>query len=419
MADETVCANCGKAYSGAVCPDCGELGRIDLIPSLPLVGFIFLVLLLIGFSVTRIAVQSYDAKERSIADEWQNRGSADLSSGRADAAVEAFENALVYDRENARYRLQLATALVQAGRYVEAQSHLRSLWEQHPGDSQINLQLARLEARQGNLNGAERYYEGAIYGVWPDKINPYEQREQVRLEFAEALIAARQPGRAQAQLVALSGELPANSGKRKQVGDLLMKAGAPQLAYEQYMQGRTRIKGHPNTMALELAKAAFAENEFALANRWATTAVRENPQSKAAADFAKTTSQVLEIDPYQSGIGELGRALRVIHGFRVADARMAACFPTYTLGPHSRDEMPSFGKLAPAALNQVANFSTWGAQLRSQMVTKQMRHRDDLQENTMRFVFQTEVFASKNCSVPMTQDDVALNLLAKERWSNE
>lgn len=419
MAEETVCANCGKAYSGAVCPGCGELERINLLPSLPLVGFIFLALLLIGFSVTRIAVQSYKAKQSSIAAEWQSRGSSDLNSGRADAAVEAFENALVYDRENPEYRLQLATALVQAGRYVEAKSHLRSLWEEHPGDSQINLQLARLEARQGNLNEAERYFEGAIYGVWPDKTNPYDQRERVRLEFAEALIGARQPERAQAQLVALSGELPEYSARRKELGDLLMKAGAPQLAFEQYLHAREHSKGSKNAMAMELAKAAFAENNFAVANRWANTAVRETQNSPEAIEFARTISQVLGNDPYQLGIGELGRALRVIHGFQVADKRMGACFPTYTLGPHSREEMPNFGKLSPAALNQVANFSTWAAQLRSQMIAKQMRHRDDLQENTMRFVFQTERFAAKNCSIPMTPDDTALNLLAKERWSNE
>jgi tetratricopeptide (TPR) repeat protein len=415
MSEETVCPNCGKAYSGAVCPDCGEMQKFNLLPSLPLVGFIFLVLLLIGFSVTRVAVQSSKAKQRSIADEWQRRGESDLNSGQAEAAIEDFENALVYDRENASYRMQLATALVGAGRYDEAQSHLRSLWDERPGDSLVNLQLARLKARSGDLQGAERYFEGAIYGVWPEKEDPYDHREQVRLEFAEALIHAKLYSRAEAQLVSLSGELPAGSSKRKQVGDLLMQAGAPRLAFEQYSQARARKQ----PVALEMAKAAFAENDFALANKWSAVAVREEPKSEAAAEFATVTSKIIESDPYQSGLGELGRALRVIHAFHVADTRMSTCFPTYTLGPHSREATAKLAELPAATMNQVANFSTWAAQLRSQMNARQVRHRDDLQENAMRFVFQTEQFATKNCKLPMTADDTALNSLAKERWSNE
>ena len=416
MAEEQVCASCGKPYVGAVCPSCGDLKQLSLLPSLPLVSFVFVLLLLIGFSVTRIAVASYKAKQRSIANTWQSRGETDLGAGRATAAVDDFENALVYDRENASYRLQLATSLVQAGRYDEAQSHLRNLWEERPGDSTVNLQLARLAVRRGNLDLAERYYEGAIYGVWQNEQDPYVQRELVRIELAEILINAKRTEHAQAQLVSLTSEMPSTSPRRKDLGDLLMKAGSPRLAFQQYLEARNRNKG---SYALELARAAFAENDFALASKWAGTAVRENPKSDDAKEFARTANQVLSSDPYQAGIGEQKRAERVVRAFSTADARMAQCFPTYTLGPHSREASASLGALPAATMKQVVNFSTWAAQLRSQMTARKVQHRDDLQENAMRFVFQTEQFAAKNCSVTPTAEDSALVSLSKERWSNE
>jgi Flp pilus assembly protein TadD len=419
MSEERVCESCGHPYSGAECPQCGTLGRLNLLPSLPFVGFIFALFILIGFSVTRVAVASYKAKQRSTAYTWQMRGERDLREGRSADAVEAFENALVYDRENASYRLQLATALVQAGRFDEAQSHLRNLWEERPADSTVNLQLARLAARRGDLEEAERYYEGAIYGVWPDQQNPFSQREQVRLELAGALIKARRMQRAQAQLMTLSAELPTSSERRKEVGDLLMEAGVPRMAFQQYMEARTRTKGSTNLYALELARAAFAQNDFALAVKWANTATRENPRSEEARNLAKTASQVLDSDPYQSGIGERRRAERVIRGFRTADARMAKCFSIYLVGPNAGNAAASLPGMTPEILKQVGNFRTWGAQLRSQMIVNHVQHRDDLQENAMRFVFQTEQFTAKTCSEPLTVDDTALIALSKERWSNE
>ena len=419
MTEEKVCATCGKPYAGTVCPSCAEFERLPLLPSYSIVGFIFFLLLSIGFSVTRIAVSSFQAKQRSIADAWQSRGSADLSRGKAAAAIEDFENALVYDRGNASYRLQLASALVQAERYEEAQSHLRSLWEERPADSTVNLQLARLAARSGNLDQSERYYEGAIYGVWSDEHDPYAQRELVRLELAQVLIRAKKNDRAQAQLETLSAELPPSSARRKDVGDLLLQAGAPRAAFQQYLEARNRGKGSANSYALQLAQAAYEQNDFALATRWANTAVRENPDSKEAAEFAKKAARVLASDPYQDGIGEQKRAERIVHAFQTADARMEKCFATYKVSANAGNVAASLPGMTPELMKQVSNFRTWGDQLRPQMITRRLQHRDDVEENAMRFVFQTQQFAAKNCSATPSEDDKALLSLAKERWSNE
>jgi tetratricopeptide (TPR) repeat protein len=417
MTEERVCETCGNPYAGTVCPNCAELDRLPLLPSYSFIGFVFFLLLLIGLSVTRIAVSTFEAKQRSIAEEWQNRGSVDLSGGRAAAAIEDFENALVYDRENASFRMKLASALVQAGRYDEAQSHLRSLWEERPADSSVNLQLARLAARNGNLDQAERYYEGAIYGVWSDDSDPYVQREAVRLELAQALIHGNKNAKARAQLEMLSAELPASSPRRKDVGDLLMRAGAPRSAFQQYLEARGRAKG--NSLALELSQAAFAQNDFALAAKWATTAVRENPDSKEAAEFARKAERVLANDPYQDGICEQKRTERIVRAFQTADTRLERCFSWYKPDPNAGNVAVSIPGVTPAIMQQVGNFRTWAEQLRPQMTTRRLRRRDDVEENAMRFVFQTQQFAAKNCSIPPTEDDSALISLAKERWSNE
>jgi len=421
----TPCTNCGKPLDGGVCPDCGEISRLNLLPSLPLVSFVFVLFLLMGFSFTRFAVQSYRVKQRSIAVFWMAQGAQDVQALKTEAAIDDYENALAYDRENNGTRLQLTSALTQAGRYAEAQSHLRGLWEERPGDSNVNLQLARLEARQGNLASAERYYEGAIYGVWPANLDPYQERLQVRVEFTRLLISAKRREQAMGQLEALSTESAVSGPQRKELGDLFMQAGAPRQAFMQYMQARSHVKGPAKGYELELAQAAFAQNDFAMANRWATAAVREDPSSTAAAEFAKTTASIVASDPYETGITELARAQRVIHAFASADARMGQCFPSYAPGAHGRENVASGAPVTPPAvlpantLSQVANFSSWAVQLRPQMVASRLRHRDDVEENAMRFVFQAEQYASKNCSLPLSADDSALVSLAKERWSNE
>src|SRR5262249_26849521 len=76
-----------------------------------------------------------------------------------------------------------------AASQAEARSYLLDLWQESPGDGEVNLQLARLASRTGDDASARRYYENAIAGVWEgDAIEIVRRRRQARLEFYRYLL---------------------------------------------------------------------------------------------------------------------------------------------------------------------------------------------------------------------------------------
>jgi hypothetical protein len=63
---------------------------------------------------------------------------------------------------------------------------------------------------------------------------------------------------------------------------------------------------------------------------------------------------------------------------------------------------------------QWSGFAKWAEQLSPMMSERKLRGRDDVIESTMRFAFQAEMAAQKDCGKP-APDDEALLLLARER----
>ena len=161
-----------------------------------------------AFAFVNTLVSAARARREAISLDWARRGRADLAAGRPAAAAEDFETADQYARDRGAYRLQLAEALVAAGRTLEAEAELQTLWTATPGSGTVNLQLARLYAGQGRVTEAVRYYHLAVDGAWPT--NAAELRRQARLELARFLLAKNDRVQAQAELVALAGDVPSN-----------------------------------------------------------------------------------------------------------------------------------------------------------------------------------------------------------------
>src|ERR1051326_6531788 len=134
----------------------------------PLVFSAVIVLLGAFFAFTSVLVGKYHEQQAELARDWFQRGEKALQAGRYSEAVDDFQNALVYEHDNQEYRLRLAEALVAANRTQQARAHLLNLLEDEPGDGEVNLELARIAAKEGNLRDAQRFYQGAIYGVWQD-----------------------------------------------------------------------------------------------------------------------------------------------------------------------------------------------------------------------------------------------------------
>ncbi len=146
---------------------------------------------MIAFAITGFAARLYHGRRAELARSWFDRGNAELKAGRAAAALSDFRTALIYaqhelppEQQQQVYELDLAEALAATNRPNEARSYLLDLWERAPGNSHINLELARLAARTGDEADAKRYYNGAIYGVWDESAEGiFRSRMDTRLEL--------------------------------------------------------------------------------------------------------------------------------------------------------------------------------------------------------------------------------------------
>jgi hypothetical protein len=76
--------------------------------------------------------------------------------------------------------------------------------------------------------------------------------------------------------------------------------------------------------------------------------------------------------------------------------------------------MAGAAKTAAADPAQWAGFARWAAQLEPLLNERKARGRDDVIESAMRFAFQAESAAQKDCGKP-SPDDEALLLLARQR----
>jgi tetratricopeptide (TPR) repeat protein len=218
------CAQCGEALQSdaTACPACGA--QIEELSRKPRGTFAVLIgLLLIGLTLTGILVRGFDARRAQLAQRWYSRGERDLQQGVSIQAVNEFQTALAYSQNDSNYRLKLALALMQAGKWDEARAHLLNLWERRPGDGEVNLLLARIFAHQGPGSNAVRYYHGAIYGVW--ETDPLAKREAARFELVDFLLSKGQQEAAQAELIALSADAPAAAADQLRLANLLLDAG--------------------------------------------------------------------------------------------------------------------------------------------------------------------------------------------------
>ncbi len=156
------------------------------------------LLLLIALGVIAIGVFAFTkrmaAKEQQldarIAAIWYDEGERQLSSGKVERAIESFRKATTDALGNRTYTLALATALAAGNHDAEAEQTLLRLRESEPEDAEINLQMARLAAKRGEVDDAVHYYRNALYGRWTGA-EMDEQKRQVRAELIRFLLDVR------------------------------------------------------------------------------------------------------------------------------------------------------------------------------------------------------------------------------------
>ena len=317
--------------------------------------FLALVLLIAAIfcAVTIFAARFYQAKQLQLGEMYFGRGQAALAGGQPQAAIQDFRNALYYSHDDPNYRLRLAEALVAAGRIPEAQSYLLTLWQDEPGNSTVNLELARLAVKQDNRQAALRHYHGAIYGLWPDG-EAAPRRLQARLELIHYLLGLHDTSQADGELVALTSELPRSAAAHSQVGGLFLQTGDQERALQEFQQA-LRLDSRDPSAALGAGQAAFELAQYRSAERYLDRAARLSPRSPPAQQLLATARLILALDPYQHGLSSRQRARRIAQSFNYAQQRLRQCAASQGaslqagLAPASESPSSSAPVTAPSA----------------------------------------------------------------------
>jgi tetratricopeptide (TPR) repeat protein len=398
MSEAAKCTVCRQPLGeNGLCRHCDGVGHHtwtiqDWRPLLTL-GFV----IVLGFSFTSLVVNGFHERQKALASEYYHAGLDAMEAKHSAAAVDDFETALVYSHDNFEYRLKLTDALLASGATGEALSQLHAFWDQRPGDAEVNLKLARLEAQRKHVEDALRYYQNAIDGSWPERTDPVPQRLATRFEAAQYLVQQGLQEQAEAALLALAAVLPTSSPEQEKLGDLFMRNGDPARALVAY-QAQVNQNKNDDPALLGAAKASFAAGSYANARRYLVELRTETPESR---ELLQQLERMEALDPFARGATVTVRTERTIAVFQIAMQRLAACVVGFAQ-PSAKETEPWRG------------FAKWAEQLSPMMSERKLRGRDDVIESTMRYAFQVETAAQKDCGT-LTLDDEALLLLARER----
>jgi len=413
------CRYCGAEVSPGAeqCPSCGRLTSGQ---SAKVTLAITLLLILAGLVLTQYFVKLHRVTEQGLAQRWFNRGEEAMQANLPRFAAEAFRTALNYDRENSEYRLRLAQALLAENRLAEARAHLLSLWEEEPADGEVNLTLARLEARRGHYNEALRYYNNAINGVWDD--HPRKQRTAARFELARYLMELQKWPRAQAELLALLADAPSDPGDQLLLGQMLLMVNEPAHALQAY--DALLAKNPDNAQAwMGEGQANLALGNYTEAERDSDKAVEHDPNLEGARQQLELTRELLRISPGLRGLSLSDRADRVATAFRAAFTRLSSCASERNIdlsGPTSlppdiaaKGVTPGAEVTRPAASpNELQLLYTSGLEKQADATAIALRKNPDALEPIMQYVFEVERTTAPLCP-NMDVTDRALLILAQ------
>jgi tetratricopeptide (TPR) repeat protein len=304
-----------------------ERRRLILADSLSLVTLFAITALLAV--LTNYLYQSYASHQVALANRWLQRGDQAMREGKPQAAIDALSSALAYAPSDRGTAIKLAQALASAGRVQEATVYFNALLESQQGSGLINLQLARLAARQGNENQAIDDYQKAIYGSWEG--DGYVRRREVRFELINYLIAHNRLDQARSELLVASGNAPEDDiSVQLEIARLMEQANDPSDALHVY---RTILRRHPSLQeALEGAgRTAFQMGRYLEAKRYLghalegpgadqepLTVVQQNRER-----LSDATRLLLLYPSSRLSIHERGS--RILNDRKLALARLAEC----------------------------------------------------------------------------------------------
>jgi Flp pilus assembly protein TadD len=309
--------------------------------------------------LTNYLYQSYASHQVELANRWLERGEQAMRDNKPQAAIDALSSALAFAPSDRNTEIKLAEALASAGRIQEATVYFNALLESQQGSGLINLQLARLAARQGNVNQAIEDYQKAIYGNWEG--DGYVRRREVRFELIGYLIDHQLMNQARSGLLVAAGNAPEDDiSVQLEIARKMEQAQDPSAALHLY---KTILHRHPSLReALEGAgRTAFQLSHYLEAKRYLGRAlegpgVEQEPKAglDESRDHLDEATRLLLLYP-SSRLSLSVRGARILNDRKLAMARLAQCMQNRPQTPATNSAASSTGTAAPAAGSSKSN----------------------------------------------------------------
>ena len=313
------CSRCGAPLVDGRCRACDRTADSRFVHREIVVLVALCVLVVVGFVLTRAAARANRALRLRDAVAWYEAGEHHLAAGQTESAIRALRRATAINRDNRTYRLALAAALAADRQDDAATQVLLGVRELTPEDPEVNVQLARLEARHDDLTGTVRYYQNAVYGSWSG--DQLDARRAVRIELIRYLLAHDQRGRALSELLVLSGNLPDDVKSQTEAGQLFLDAREPGRGLDRFRQA-LRIDPKNAAAFAGAGEAAFEAGDYTSAQRYLRAV--DSPSARVS-ELRSVTDLVLTRDPLRPGLSLRQRQDRLMAGFRRALEALDDC----------------------------------------------------------------------------------------------
>ena len=279
-------------------------------------------LLGLAFVVTGFVTKKYRQEKRLLGLTHYERGLELQRSSDVGESIEEFRKALIFIPNSAEYRLSFASALIEAGRLDEAESHIEQLLQEDPTNGELNLMLGHIAQKRGQATKAIEYYQRAVYEYWPPR--RIEERRQARLGLIDLLAKAGRREELIGELMTLYVNFPDDQGLKARVGLDLLDHGATSEAAQVF---RELARSSPKNAEAHrgLAQALFASGDYSSARHEFERALRLNGKDSVSANELKLTNSIIDLDPNMIGLRDSQRFRRAQNLLRRVTSDLEHC----------------------------------------------------------------------------------------------
>jgi tetratricopeptide (TPR) repeat protein len=364
--------------------------------------------------LTYLIFRSYSQHQSDAAARWKRRGEYALKHNNPKAAVYDLRTSLGYGQDDPGTEIELAEALTEVGTprsLQEAAVYLNTLWEKEPGNGNINLQLARVLARQGQVRTALDHYHAAIYGVWEG--NGAVQGRQARLEMVRYQISLGRYNDARGELLIAAGN-DTSTATLMEVAGLLAEAHAPADALHMYHEVAQRrpivVKALEGT-----GQMAFALGRYRTAREYLARALDTASTAHPLADRAlteknlKLAQAVMAIYP-SSKLPQRERLRRVVRAYGVARKRYTDCADGNAGEAPAQNGQTQNGRAQLQNSQAMATLGNRWQAARPRLTVPALADDPQLEQATMQLVYDTEQVTAHVCGEPTGEDAALLRI---------